>query len=237
MSTPRYPHLYERGLASLLLAFVVVGTSEISLAQAPLFDHHSVGVPYQPSFLRFQAEAEASSFDPVSNGSATDHPDSSWLNPSPFSGATVASFRPADPAMATGSVGAVQSCPDPLALTASGQTPGKADMKNGQMLGRGRAVWYDLPGRTANGETFDPEGFTAGHRSLPFGTRVRVVNDENGKSVVVRINDRGPKQAKFEIDLSRGSAKVLGISGTATVSLYAIDEDVGSTGSIVQSAQ
>jgi len=64
---------------------------------------------------------------------------------------------------------------------------------------------------------------TAGHRTLPFGTRVRVVNRETGRSVVVRINDRGPVQRKFEIDLSRGSARALGITGVSTVELYAAE--------------
>jgi rare lipoprotein A len=83
----------------------------------------------------------------------------------------------------------------------------------------GVAVWYRLRGRTADGEVADPTALTAGHRTLPFGSRVRVVNRSNGASVVVRINDRGPVQRKFLIDLSQASAKALGISGTAPVTL------------------
>src|SRR5205085_7681855 len=83
----------------------------------------------------------------------------------------------------------------------------------------GVAVWYRLRGRTANGEVADPSAFTAGHRTLPFGSRVRVFNRSNGASVVVRINDRGPVQRKFAIDLSQASAKALGITGTAPVTL------------------
>jgi rare lipoprotein A len=64
---------------------------------------------------------------------------------------------------------------------------------------------------------------TAGHRTLALGTRVRVVNRQNGRSVVVRINDRGPVQKKFEIDLSRGSARVLGFTGVAPVDIYAVE--------------
>lgn len=82
-----------------------------------------------------------------------------------------------------------------------------SSLKPARRIGGGRAVWYEHPGRTANGETFDPEAMTAGHRTLPFGTRVRVVNLKTRRSVVVRINDRGPVQKKFEIDLSRGSAR------------------------------
>ena len=83
----------------------------------------------------------------------------------------------------------------------------------------GIAVWYRLRGRTASGEVADPTALTAGHRTLPFGSRVRVVNRSNGASVVVRINDRGPVQRKFVIDLSQASAKALGITGTAPVTL------------------
>ena len=61
---------------------------------------------------------------------------------------------------------------------------------------------------------------TAAHRSLPFGTRLRVVNDKTGRSVVVRINDRGPFIGGRIIDLSRGAARQLGMDGVATVSLY-----------------
>lgn len=84
-------------------------------------------------------------------------------------------------------------------------------------------MWYEHPGRTASGEVFDPDGMTAGHRTLPLGTRVKVVNLQNGRSVVVRINDRGPVQKKFEIDLSRGSARVLGFTGVAPIEMYAVD--------------
>lgn len=87
-------------------------------------------------------------------------------------------------------------------------------------LGSGRAVWYQHPGRTASGETFNPNGLTAAHRTLPLGTRVRVVNKKNGRSVVVRINDRMPAKLDYAIDLSRGSARVLGIEGVGSVAIY-----------------
>ncbi|MBV9394794.1 MAG: septal ring lytic transglycosylase RlpA family protein [Methylobacteriaceae bacterium] len=83
----------------------------------------------------------------------------------------------------------------------------------------GIAVWYRLPGRTASGEVANPQALTAGHRTLPLGSRVRVVNRLNGASVVVRINDRGPRQKKFLIDLSQASAKAIGLTGTAPVTL------------------
>lgn len=86
----------------------------------------------------------------------------------------------------------------------------------------GKASWYgpNFAGRpTANGEIFDPRGLTAAHRTLPFGTRVRVVNLETGRSVIVRINDRGPFAHGRIIDLSRAAAEAVGLiaSGVAQV--------------------
>ena len=95
-----------------------------------------------------------------------------------------------------------------------------ANEGSGQKIQRGHASWYKHGRRTANGETFNPDGMTAAHRSLPFGTRLRVVNDKTGRSVVVRINDRGPFIGGRIIDLSRGAARQLGMGGVATVSLY-----------------
>lgn len=69
-------------------------------------------------------------------------------------------------------------------------------------------------GKTANGEHASARGLTAAHRSLPFGTRVRVVNRSNGRSVVVRINDRGPFVRGRMLDLSRGAATELGFIGS-----------------------
>ena len=88
----------------------------------------------------------------------------------------------------------------------------------------GRASWYG-PGfagrRTANGEIFDPSQLTAAHKTLPFGTRVRVTNLNNGRSTLVRINDRGPFKPGRIIDLSRAAAEQIGMigSGTAPVTL------------------
>lgn len=79
------------------------------------------------------------------------------------------------------------------------------------------ASWYGSGHRTANGERFNPAGLTAAHRSLPFGTRVRVTY--GARSVVVRINDRGPFIAGRTIDLSRGAARAIGLSGVGRVHL------------------
>ncbi len=88
----------------------------------------------------------------------------------------------------------------------------------------GEASWYG-PGfygnRTANGEVFRPGTLTAAHRTLPFGTKVRVTNLWNGRSTVVRINDRGPFHGRRVIDLAHGAANQLGLvaSGIAQVRL------------------
>src|SRR5688572_227481 len=80
----------------------------------------------------------------------------------------------------------------------------------------GEASWYG-PGfhgrRTANGERYDQDGLTAAHRTLPFDTRVRVTNLANGRTVELRINDRGPYIGGRIIDLSRAGARVIGLIG------------------------
>ena len=74
----------------------------------------------------------------------------------------------------------------------------------------GRASWYALHSKTASGERMNPEAMTAAHRSLAFGTKLKVVNKANGKSVVVRINDRGPFVKGRVLDLSKAAARKLG---------------------------
>jgi rare lipoprotein A len=74
-------------------------------------------------------------------------------------------------------------------------------------------------GRTADGERVSEGSLTAAHRSLPFGTMVRVTNERNGRSVVVRINDRGPFVRGRVIDVTPAAARALGFSGLTTVSL------------------
>jgi len=70
--------------------------------------------------------------------------------------------------------------------------------------------------RTASGERFDMHELTAAHRTLPFGTRVRVTNLNNGREVIVRINDRGPWKKKRVIDVSYAAARKLGMIGPGT---------------------
>ena len=80
-------------------------------------------------------------------------------------------------------------------------------------IGRGRATWYGAKfhgRRTSSGERFDMHDLTAAHESLPFGTRVRVLNVANGRQVVVRINDRAPHLRDRIIYLSKAAAAALG---------------------------
>lgn len=77
----------------------------------------------------------------------------------------------------------------------------------------GSASWYALTSKTASGERMNPAAMTAAHRSLPFGTKLKVTNQRNGKSVVVRINDRGPFIKGRVIDLSKAAAGQLGFIG------------------------
>jgi rare lipoprotein A len=78
----------------------------------------------------------------------------------------------------------------------------------------GRASWYALHSKTASGERMVPSQLTAANRHFDFGTRLKVVNQRNGRSVVVRINDRGPFVQGRVLDLSRGAARMLGFLDT-----------------------
>ena len=100
----------------------------------------------------------------------------------------------------------------------------KAKEAAAEPIGTGTASFYGpgLAGNpTASGETFDPKQLTAAHRTLPFDSRVRVTNTANGRSVVVRINDRGPFAKGRIIDVSKAAAQQLGMveKGTAPVRL------------------
>lgn len=99
----------------------------------------------------------------------------------------------------------------------------------GEWIESGIASWYGLDYHgttTANGETYNMESFTAAHPSLPFNTIVHVVNLDNGKTVNVRINNRGPYVEGRVIDLSRRAAKEVDIieRGLARVDIYMVRE-------------
>lgn len=100
-------------------------------------------------------------------------------------------------------VAALVGCATPRWPTTSPQTPA-----SGQHIGSGKASYYGGQHhnkQTANGERFDQRALTAAHRSLPFGSTIKVTNPRNGKSVIVRINDRGPFVRGRIIDLSKAA--------------------------------
>jgi rare lipoprotein A len=88
----------------------------------------------------------------------------------------------------------------------------------------GWASYYKSGHRTANGERFLPMGFTCAHKHFPFGTKLKVTNLRNGKSVIVRVNDRGPFIRGRVLDLSLGAARVIGLtaSGVGKISFTVI---------------
>jgi rare lipoprotein A len=97
----------------------------------------------------------------------------------------------------------------------------RAGTSVGDPLQSGIASVYS-GGRTANGERAAAGGLTAAHRSLPFGTMVQVTNSATGRSVVVRINDRGPFVRGRVIDLTPAAARAIGFSGLAHVTLSVV---------------
>lgn len=90
----------------------------------------------------------------------------------------------------------------------------------------GIASWYgpESGNKTAMGTRFRPQGISAAHKTLPLPTKVRVTNLENGKSIIVMVNDRGPFKRGRLIDLSQGAAKKIGIRGLARVKVEYYDE-------------
>lgn len=123
-------------------------------------------------------------------------------------------------------VSAMEGCgpsiPRFAATSKENSTPPRPEPEFHQLGGVASYYADEFNGRpTANGEIYDMHSLTAAHRSLPFNTTLRVVNVETGKSVVVRINDRGPFKDNRVIDVSLAAAKELGffLQGTANVRL------------------
>jgi rare lipoprotein A (peptidoglycan hydrolase) len=96
-----------------------------------------------------------------------------------------------------------------MALAASTQGTCPSDLMN--------ATQYSSSSRTASGQPFRPDGLTAAHRKLPFGTQVKVTNPRTGASTIVIINDRGPFTRGRDIDLSPAAARAIGLASVGTV--------------------
>lgn len=109
-------------------------------------------------------------------------------------------------------LGASGALAQPAAASAAASAPpATASAAAGES---GKIAWYGrkFAGRkTASGEAFNPEALTMAHKTLPFGTRVKITNPKNGKSVTVRVNDRGPTQADRVGDVSYAAARKLGM--------------------------
>lgn len=122
--------------------------------------------------------------------------------PSP---ASSASADPSPSASASPQVSKAPAATKSPSKKPSASSTGKATGGAVTSTGTCKASYYDTGSRTANGESFNPNGLTAAHKELPFNTQVRVTNLANGKSVVVRINDRGPFVSGRCLDLARGA--------------------------------
>ncbi|WP_396133673.1 septal ring lytic transglycosylase RlpA family protein [Chamaesiphon sp. OTE_75_metabat_556] len=120
--------------------------------------------------------------------------------------ALVATLTVSTAASATPSVNSTQPAVSVRSTQLIAQTVGQASFY-GNEPGEGGPL-------TANGERYNPGGYTAAHKTLPFGTRVRVTSPNTGRSVVVRINDRGPFVGNRIIDLSVGAARAIGLTNT-----------------------
>ena len=106
-------------------------------------------------------------------------------------------------------------------------TPAVTATASDQLIGKGLASWYGTKfhgRRTASGERYDMHELTAAHKTLPFGTRVRVRSLQTGKEVVVRINDRGPYRHRRIIDLSLAAITALGVRHRGVTSVELLRE-------------
>src|SRR6266481_84751 len=108
---------------------------------------------------------------------------------------------------------------EPVAGSQAGEPTksNRADCNGGKRI---ISAFYSQGQRTASGQLFNPQGMTAAHRTLPFGTRLTVTNPRTGKSVTVVVNDRGPFVSGVGLDLSLGAAQAIGMHGTGAVCIW-----------------
>jgi rare lipoprotein A (peptidoglycan hydrolase) len=110
--------------------------------------------------------------------------------------------------------------PTPEPSDVPSEQPTQAKKKRHRKIlstGNCEASYYGSGGRTASGETFDPDALTAAHKTLPLGSKVRVINQNNDRSVVVRINDRGPYVSGRCLDLSTAAMQAVGGMGSGVI--------------------
>ncbi len=153
-----------------------------------------------PSYFRAEAEREQSK---ASNRSAR----TSWSERASRS-------ERAETPVRTARATVNDETPTPRANRRAARSDGD---EGGSSLGGGMASYYWQPQRVASGGWFNPNAMTAAHKTLPFGTRVRVTNANNGQSAVVTINDRGPYIAGRVIDLSSAAAGAINMKGSGVV--------------------
>lgn len=106
------------------------------------------------------------------------------------------------------------AAPAPAPAPAAAPAPAPAPAAASGEVSDGKVAWYGrkFAGRkTASGQAFDPNALTMAHKTLPFGTRVKITNPKNNRSVIVRVNDRGPTQADRVGDVSQAAAARLGM--------------------------
>ena len=116
-----------------------------------------------------------------------------------------------------------------LLLTACASTGSEGYYSSDRVIKKsyyGTASWYQSGKKTANGERFDPNKYSVAHRTIPFGTMLRLTNVSNGNTLEVVVNDRGPFVRNKEIDVSRGAAQTLGFfhSGTAKLLIEVLEK-------------
>jgi rare lipoprotein A len=201
--------------------------SEPPRQTAPTSSEHkteSQGAHPAPSSIHslITSPAQAAPAPAPESPTPTQPPESTSSRTAPMSSERNAESQEAQPALSSIYSAEAAPAPAPGRKRKAGLAASTKRVSQGvRPLGGGRAAWYQHPGRTASGEKFDPDRLTAAHKTLPFGTRLRVVNVQNGRAVVVRVNDRIPQKTKhITIDLSRASARAIGISGIGRVALY-----------------
>lgn len=181
-------------LSAIALAGVLVGAAAAAMDLGPAVDSHAVADDAAPAAVGLAAVPSRSEDDRASRSGLR-------ALPSPSAAATSASPSPSP---------SPKKKPKPSPT----QPSGSGTVSSSGTCG---VSYYSDGTHTANGENFDPNAFTAASKTLPFNTRVRVTNPANGKSVVVRINDRGPYVSGRCLDLTRAAFAAIASLGSGVL--------------------